>query len=356
MSALLATSALFLAFFLLLVLPLTPAVLELINKTDDAPLKVVQQHAGDIRFFADGFRHYLSAVQPSIDQSEMFGSDTSIVMPDGIPCLILAQRDAPHDFGIGGDKTCSKVIASVEDLNLPADTSFEKDIYARRRLHGGIGNQYRAILGDRDVHLADSSVVTRWVHAVGYIDCDANCRLYGRISSERSIRLRAGCRFTRLNAPYIELGSQELEEALALAETAQRGADRDAMERVLTDGDFHVAPGEVFAKHLVVRGELRIGAGARVLGNVKAQKTATLEPGVIACGSLISSSVLMIGPNCRLCGPVIAENTIVIDSGTWIGTSEAPTTVSAPRIEIAEGAAVFGTLWAREQGQVVTRA
>ena len=30
-----------------------------------------------------------------------------------------------------------------------------------------------------------------------------------------------------------------------------------------------------------------------------------------------------------------------------------PTTVSAPRIAINEGAVVFGTLWARERGEVV---
>jgi len=35
------------------------------------------------------------------------------------------------------------------------------------------------------------------------------------------------------------------------------------------------------------------------------------------------------------------------------GSAEHPTTVSAPSIEIEEGVLVFGTLWARDYGQVV---
>jgi hypothetical protein len=50
---------------------------------------------------------------------------------------------------------------------------------------------------------------------------------------------------------------------------------------------------------------------------------------------------------------VIAERELAIASGSQCGTFEHPTTVSAPKIEIEEGVAVFGTLWARDQGQVV---
>ena len=132
----------------------------------------------------------------------------------------------------------------------------------------------------------------RWVHAVGAIDCAPSCRLYGRISSERSIRLQAGCVFTRLNAPRIELGNLLPDSVPAVEYTAGRNAASGVMERVLHDGDLQIAPGEVFAKHLVVRGTLRIGEGARMLGNVKAQKGIVLDHGAFAYGSLISAATL----------------------------------------------------------------
>jgi cytoskeletal protein CcmA (bactofilin family) len=352
MIAVFATSALCFAFFLLLTLPLVPACRELIYKTDDAPLKVIQQHAGDVRFFADGFRSYLTAIQASLDQNEHLGTDTSVVMPDGMACLILARQDAQHDFGIDAKSICSKVIASVKALTLPHSTTFEKDIYARRALHGGSGDQFRAILGERDVHLGEASTVMRWVHGVGDVSCERDCRLYGRISSESSIRLHAGCRFTRLNAPRIEIGPRETDETSA--EDAAFGRPELVItERLLHEGDLSIAPGAVFDRHLVVRGELRVGAGAQLLGNVKAQKNVVLETGVRAYGSMISAAVLRIGPECHVRGPLIAEGLIAIGPGTTVGTIDSPTTVSAPRIEIVEGARVFGTLWAREQGQAV---
>jgi len=355
MSATLATSALVVAFFALLAIPLIPACRELIRKTDHAPLNVVQQYAGDIRFFADGFRNYLGTIQAKLEEAELKGSDVTIVMPDGIECLVLVPNAASHDLGIDRG-SCPKTIASLGDLTLPPATTFVHDIYARRKLEGGEANRYRAVLGESDVHLAPKSIVMRWVHAVGAIECASDCRLHGRVSSDRLIVLHHGCRFTRLNAPQIGIGIRhEVEESAAIDDGTPASAN-EIVDRVLHMGDLRIAPHEVFHKHLVVRGELHVGAGARILGNVKAEKTAFLESGAIVYGSLISSSALNIGSDCHLHGPVIAEHAITIGAGTQIGSAKAPTTVSAPEIQIAEGAVVFGTMWAREKGLVVEHA
>jgi len=341
-------------FFTFLAVPLIPACRELIRKTDHAPLNVVQQHAGDVRFFADGFRHYLASIRPNLEDAELHGTDAMIVMPDGIPCLVLAREAASHDLGIDRG-TCAKTIVSLGDLALPAATIFVRDIYAQRNLEGGAGNQYRAVLGEGDVLLAEDSIVMRWVHAVGAIDCAPHCALYGRMSSDRLIQLHQGCNFTRLNAPRIAIGTYRDHRSAATPEDSIPATPNEIVDRVLHEGDFSIAPHETFAEHLVVRGELHVGAGARILGNVKAQKAVILEPSVMAHGSLISSTELRIGPNCLLRGPVIAEHTISIGDGTQIGSEGVPTTVSAPKIEIAEGAIVFGTMWAREHGRVVER-
>jgi len=355
MSATLVTSALVVAFFALLAIPLIPACRELIRKTDHAPLNVVQQYAGDIRFFADGFRHYLAAIQPKLDEVEQKGSDTTIIMPDGIHCLVLVPNAASHDLGVERG-ACARTVVSLGDLTLPPATTFVHDIYARQKLEGGNGNQYRAVLGESDVHLAQDSILMRWVHAVGAIECAAACRLHGRVSSDRLIVLHRDCRFTRLNAPRIAIGDNRSEEPASAPASADDKTPVDnngIVDRVLHMGDLRIAPNEVFEKHLVVRGDLYVGSGARIFGNVKAEKTAFLEPGVAVYGSLISSSALNIGSNCSLHGPVIAEHSISIGEGTRIGSAKAPTTVSAPQIEIAEGAVVFGTMWAREKGRVV---
>jgi hypothetical protein len=50
----------------LMVLPLVPALTELHNKSDALPLSVIQQHTGEIRFFADGFRSYMKGLEPAL--------------------------------------------------------------------------------------------------------------------------------------------------------------------------------------------------------------------------------------------------------------------------------------------------
>jgi cytoskeletal protein CcmA (bactofilin family) len=128
-----------------------------------------------------------------------------------------------------------------------------------------------------------------------------------------------------------------------------------APQRLLHDGDFEIAAGEIFRGNLVVRGTLRVGPGARVWGSVKGDEAVVIESGARVEGSLVSANTMRIGASCAIHGPVIAEKLIFLEKGARCGTAQTPTTVSAPWIEVEEGVAVFGTLWARELGQVIAK-
>jgi predicted acyltransferase (DUF342 family) len=126
-------------------------------------------------------------------------------------------------------------------------------------------------------------------------------------------------------------------------------------QRFFHVGDFEVQAGETIRGNLVVRGNLHIGSGARICGSVKSTKQLVLGDGASVEGSLISAREMHIGSNCAIHGPVVAERELAIATGSRVGSMEHPTTVSAPRIEAEEGSVVFGTLWAREHGEVVAR-
>jgi cytoskeletal protein CcmA (bactofilin family) len=334
----------------LLLLPLVPALTELQSKSDALPLNVIQQHTGEIRFFADGFRSYMRGLEPALRECVSSGGHATGAMPDGSEYLVLGRgEDALFLPFRERNEFQPVVIASATDLLLPSETNFSKDIYSAGSVIGGTKNRYRAILAEKDIRLGGESSVMRWVHAVGEFSADPSCRLYGRVSSDTGIRLSEGCSFLRLNAPYIAIGAQ--------ADPGQTpspiSANATTPQRLFHDGDFEILAGEVFLGNLVVRGRLRIGAGARVRGSVKSEKEMVLEPGASVEGSLISASVMQIGSDCRIHGPVIAERTAMLQRGTRCGTPQDPTTVSAPNIEVEPGVVVFGTLWAREQGQAV---
>jgi cytoskeletal protein CcmA (bactofilin family) len=334
----------------LFILPLIPALRELRYKSDAVPLTVVQQHAGEIRFFADGFRAYIKALEPVLQKCAGTGETIRGIMPDGTEYVLFGPGQQAGLPPLNADKDgCHSMIVAGTDLILPSATTFSKDIYSAGTMTGGTENRYRAILAEKNVHLGSGSTVMRWVHAMGNFSADPDCKLYGRISSDKAIHLSPGCSFLRLNAPQIV--SEPAEEIDATPSGAVRGS---VSKRTLLDGDCEIAAGEVFDGSLVVRGTLRIGAGARICGSVKSEENLILEAGVCVEGSLISAKKMRIGKNCRIHGPVIAERDMHIERGSLCGTLESATTVSAPRIEVEPGVAVLGTLWAREQGRVVS--
>jgi predicted acyltransferase (DUF342 family) len=346
----LAVAALVFMVSLMFMLPLVPAVAELRRKSDAQPLNVVQQNAGEIRHFAHGFRDYIKGLEPILNGCVAAGTSATGTLPDGEEYVVLGRADEAMVLALQQrDSTHPVVIAAATDLIVPSDAVFSKDIYAGGQFHGGEKNSYRAILGEKDVHLAAASRVTRWVHAVGEFTAGVGCNLFGRVSSDSLIRLHGNCRFLRLNAPRIEIGLAA-DHGIATLSDASNGSGTS--RRFLHDGDYEVKAGQVVTSDIVIRGNLHIRADARICGSVKSTQDMLLEDGVSVEGSLISARKMRIGLRCAIHGPVVAERELTIATGTRCGTLEHPTTVSAPRIEIEEGVVAFGTLWAREYGHV----
>jgi cytoskeletal protein CcmA (bactofilin family) len=349
----LAVAALVFVVGLMFMLPLVPAFVELRRKSDALPLNVIQQNAGEIRHFANSFRTYIKGLEPIMQRCVASGTTDTGTLPDGEEYVVLGRADEPLMLALQQrDAVRPMMIAAGIDLVVPAEGTFSKDIYAGSQFIGGDKNNYRAILGEQNVLLGGASRVMRWVHAVGEFTAGLGCRLYGRVSSDSLIRLNTDCRFLRLNAPRIEIGPAAPDVD---AETPKSivAAGAGTSRRFLHDGDFEVKAGQVINSNIVIRGKLHIRSGARICGSVKSEKDMVLDDGVAVEGSLISATKMRIGPRCAIHGPVIAERELAIATGARCGTLEHPTTVSAPRIEVAEGVVVFGTLWAREYGRVV---
>jgi cytoskeletal protein CcmA (bactofilin family) len=351
-SAYLSVAVLLLFAGCLLLFPLIPSLVELRRKSDAQPLNVIQQHAGEIRHFANGFRNYLGSIQGLLQQCVSSQTTARGVLPDGCEYLILGRFDGPSVLPIREkDSRCDLVIVSGTELATPAGANFAHEIYAAEQFIGGDDSRYRAILGEKRVHLGPRSRLSRWIHAAGSFTADNDCRLFGRVSSDGIIRLAAGNEFLRLNAPRIEFGTSELAEQSCVK--MPDNLHTRIVHRLLCDTDYEIGAGQTVNGSVVARGRLIVGAGARVCGSVKGQET-ILQSGAVVEGSVISSGKMQIGSDCSVHGPVIAEREIRISAGAQCGSAAHPTTISSPRIKIEEGVMVFGTVWAREAGRVVT--
>lgn len=349
---------------LLFSVPLLPAIVEWRLGADAAPLTVVRAHDGQITHFAATFRRFLDANLPALDgDGGGDGADAvrDVALANGGTCQVVGADGVPRlaDGELAAGATRAMIVGRVP-LSLPHGVLFETEMYAARGIAGGGRNVLRALLSDGDVRLGEGAGVIRWAHAVGHFECGPASRLAGRVSSDTAIRLGRDTTFGRMRAPVIRFGAGDGDGPVAAHATAAltelprpgRLLD-DGCGRWLVGGALDVPDASAHRGDLVVRGALRIGRGSRVDGGCKGQGRVDVGADAVVAGAVVAAGDLRIGAGARVAGPVVAEGTVVIDAGSVIGTPGAPTTVTADRVHVAEGAVVHGSIWPRSEGRVV---
>jgi cytoskeletal protein CcmA (bactofilin family) len=331
-------------------LPLTPAIREFLRREDAAPLPT-RTDDGEIRSFAQSFHRYLEPLLPQLDEAARAGDTRVITTPDGNPGLLLGSRGACDLAG----RTVDQVVLCAQDAFLPPRVSFTRDLYVRGRLVGGVDNVIRAALVEGDASLGDRTTLLRWLHVHGNLTAGGSCQLFGRVSADGNICLGYDCRFERVSAPAILAALEEIPPYLQrLQSTGDRSTIDRRFGRLRVNGEVHLATGDVVQGHIVALGSVRVDEGARVTGSIKSHAQVRLGASVEVHGAITGFSQLSIAERCFVRGPLLCEGEVLIGTGAQIGSPDCPTTVSAPRIRIAPGAVVYGTLWAREAGEVLS--
>lgn len=339
-----------------LLLPLWPAWREFRAKTDAQPVRVPHNGEIDVRHSARGFRDYIRAnLAHAMARCGEVREITAGSLDDGTAYLIVPGENGSEGVTDQLVQPEPRVILSCGDLRLAEKARYPLEMYATETVRGEGGNVCRAILARRDIELGPASTLLRWMHAGRSVRVATGGLLYGRVSADRMITLDMGCQFERMHAPRIVFG-QPGRPAARRVQTGTLGP-RDVPGRVeVAAGRWYIQRSLKLPKEkqieadLVVTGELRIGEGSRIVGNIKSRKDLYLEPGVEVFGSVVSERDLHLGEGCRIHGPLLAERAVTIARDCAIGSPQDPTTVSARKIEVAPGVVAHGTVWAREEG------
>ncbi len=337
-------------------LPLLPAVLELVRPTDVDPLVMVGRDNADISRFARHFREYAMANLTRLP-SEALRGDYFGKLADGTHFVRVARLTHVLERGALPDGSHDRVVILEHPTELRGHERFRLEVWAKAAFHGGPAATYRAVLGETGVRLGARSTVLRWVHATGVLDVMPECRLFGRVSSEREIRLGDGVEFQRMGAPAVIVGQGTPPSALPAMSPAASYAVMDEPERsrrlgdhLRVETDWYLPPHTLVEGHLVVAGRLHVSPGVRIRGSVKAHGPLEVDQGAIIEGSVVSRDGIRLGAGCAVGGPVIAEGTIEIGSGTSVGTLVTPTTVTGRRVRLAPGVVVCGHIVTEEGG------
>lgn len=348
MSEGLAAVLLFAAFLGWMLLPLLPALRELLRPTDATPLAMVGQDSGELTYFADRFRTYLDEQLPSAAPGAPLASGRLVDGTRWVRRSSAAGEPAPA----AGARTDAVVLAEP-GTQLPPDGVYTMEIHARGDLTCGARTVVRAVLADGSCALGDGSDVLRWVHADGALRVGAHATLHGRATSGEAIELQPGVRFARLHAPRIGTrGSPDAEPFLPsvpssvtpLTPFSPPGATALGDGYLRVDGSLVVPPRSEVGAHLVVRGDLHVGEGSRLAGAVKAHGSVTLDRDVTVTGAVVARRHIHVGAGTQLAGAVIAEESVVLGARVRVGRPGHPATVSAPRVRLAAHVAVHGAI------------
>ncbi|MGQ0702317.1 MAG: hypothetical protein ACT4PM_04200 [Gemmatimonadales bacterium] len=321
-------------------LPLLPALRELLWPTDLAPLKVVDRSAGLISYFARNFRQYLDKVLPS----EAGAGDYAARLLDGTEFVRVNRR---ADQLAASGQLEKRVVVLDAPLTLPGQQTFMMEVYARAPLVSGPETNYRAVYAEAELLLGESTRVFRWTHAGGPLGVGAHSVLRGRVSSDARVMLGSDVVFERMGAPVIAHGAAREPPGPPNGNLKRWQPPAEAVtigDHVRIEGDLDLPKSARVTANLVVAGRLRIGAGAAVEGSVKAHRDIELAEGAQVSGAVLTRAKLAVGRGAWIGGPAIAERGIHLAQDAVVGGPKQPATVSGVEVELSPGATVYGQI------------
>ena len=336
-------------------LPLIPAIRELLWPTDAVPLNAVGHDAGALTVFAEGFREYLQRALPAGAASSGAGPGA---LSDGTAYMQLADSDEPLQSVARSDGVIPCLVMATAPLRTRGGETFLLEVLARRSWEGGPDAVYRALLAEQGATLGERSTVLRWLHVEGDLVVGRESVLDGRASATGVMFLESGVSFRRVGAARIVAGRTPAPlpavQTPVLNGTTKFPA-RARRERGFTriDGDFTVPSGTTVFGSLVVSGRLTVEPHARVGGSLKSHGDCSIGDDCVVDGSVISRGSVEIGRNCSIGGSVVAENNASLGENSSVGSPDSPASISAWSIDVQLGSQVFGAVTARDRARVV---
>ena len=275
--------------------------------------------------------------------------------------------------------------ARVEgSLTVPALRHWEGDLAVAGHVWLGEGCVARgSIQATGMISLGAGSMVSAAVTACGEVYVAPGAQVRASIVSESAVVLGPGSvigvpgAHATVRAPQVDIGKGVIvhgtvwsgERLLTVGDAfGERGdGHREAGVYSLDDGvdwddvtgrgvapaSLSIAPGRRWDGDLVCQGDLELGPRCHAAGALKAHGDIGLGAGGCVDGSVIAQGEIVVGAGVHVRGSVASETAVVLGPGCRVGSPGQPATVTAPRVEVALGVVVHGTVWAGHSGDAL---
>lgn len=338
--------ALFSLTALVLLLPMLPALAEWRRPRDATSLHIDAQDALDPDLLARRFADRLA--QALAEGADRLGDHALVRLPAGT---------AGH-WPLGADEQARgqshRVWSVAGSAQLPEGIGFQAEVAADADLHTAAGSSCRALLAGQHLWLAPRTQVLRWAHAPQVQVAD-DVVLQGRCTADAWLAVQGRARFHLLHAPQLQFGppaaaAQPLPDTLPEPEAGLPIAWHPLTGRGVAQVPLQMPPGRRWQGDLVGLAAVQLGEGCHARGSLKARRTLVVGAGSRIDGNVIAEGAITLGEGCVVQGVVASETAVRLGRGCRIGEPGRPATVTAPRIEVASGVQVHGTVWAVEAG------
>lgn len=335
-----------------LALPLLPALRTVLR---GEPRKPEQEREKDAAARVSSFRRMLDEQFANLIQLAREGGPIRGANENGHPFLVLGFNNHLAECLPPGAKRLRSLVLAAGHLDIPGELVCDREIFAEGRINIAHNAIVKSVLSHRDIAIGPRARVTRWVRSDRRLDVAEGASIKGWGSAGIEIALARRARFEHLDAPRIVFGRQ--------AESAARSTQADTFVRFdppsrrgeqLGNGrNLSVPPGHTVKGDLIVSGQLHIGDGCRIFGQLRADKGIIIGQEVQIEGAVYADGPINIGNDCFISGPMISRSELRLGAGCQIGKRDALSTLAAETLIISEGCIAHGTVHAQRRGEVL---
>ncbi|TAM86399.1 hypothetical protein EPN42_13310 [bacterium] len=331
-------SLIYLAFAVVVVLPMLPGLLEILFRKDDGALPIDESYMRDPRYLGKSLREKVRALA---------GKATV-----GVRMQFLGRR-----------REYARVVSGIE---LPNDSRYEDvllsrgavvagngvtllDVYAEDKVAIGANARLRTLAADGEASIGGGVRLQRWADAECNLTVGPDGNLGQSASSAQRLTVGSNVRFRRLFGRPVVIGSSSSVSALPPVGAPERVAMIACGGRNHVVSAHDVTEGETLDGDVIASGTVHVGAKATLKGSIKSGGDIAIGPGARVLGNLVARGSVLIDRGAVVFGHVFAEERVTLQPGAVVGTAALPKTAYGGRsMRLAVGSCIFG--WVITEG------
>ena len=327
-------------FIVMLSFAFLPGWIEIKRKKDDKSMHINNNYVRDPEYFAKSFKKLLLKRVKDLNAIED-GQELELSRGEIINCPSQSIEPVSGNY--------KHITLFKRPVNIMPHSQFFKEVVCLKQAQIGQGTLLRAGLCNEDCSLADQVHVVRWLDAKKIVTGE-NCNLGVSTTAREMLLLGRGCRFTRLYAPVIEVGTGGAEEVQAKSLPFLKPA-----YNVFLEDSEAIEKGKLYEVNIVKRhGDLVVEAGAVVTGSIKGYGKITIANQATVLGNVFGEKDIIIEAGAKVWGDVFANGIVEMGPGSSIGQSgKCKSLVTRDGIKLHQNSRIYGYVSTDGEGVVL---